>query len=150
MKKRILTLAGVLAAATALMFGAAEEKSANWLTDYEAAAALAAKESKPVMVVFTGSDWCPPCIVMWKTVFASDAFISYADKNLVLVKVDFQKMEDITGKALAKHSPLAAKYKIYAFPTMLLLSKDQVEIDRMTGAKTENVLLTWLKDNAQK
>ena len=36
--------------------------SQNWLTDFENAKELAKEENKKIILVFSGSDWCAPCI----------------------------------------------------------------------------------------
>ena len=65
----------------------------GWETDVDAALALAAKENKSVMLEFTGSDWCPPCIMMGKKVFSKEEFVKAASKDYVLVHLDFPKKD---------------------------------------------------------
>ena len=36
----------------------------KWQNDMTQAAELAKKEKKPILILFTGSDWCPPCMKM--------------------------------------------------------------------------------------
>ena len=36
-------------------------RAATWLTDMGAAKLKVAAENKPMLVLFTGSDWCPAC-----------------------------------------------------------------------------------------
>ena len=56
--------------------------SEQWQTDYEQALATAKSTNKRVLLDFTGSDWCGPCIQMEKTVFTKAAFLNYAKQNL--------------------------------------------------------------------
>lgn len=60
----------------------------NWFSDYDAAVKLAAKEKKHLLVLFTGSDWCPGCIALNKETLSKPEFIEFAKKNLVLVYMD--------------------------------------------------------------
>jgi len=38
-----------------------EYSNINWLTDLEEAKKESATSNKPILIYFTGSDWCPPC-----------------------------------------------------------------------------------------
>ena len=67
----------------------AEEYSANWLTDLSVVQAKAKEEGKPILMDFTGSDWCSWCIKLKKEVFSKPAFIDYANEHLILMTVDF-------------------------------------------------------------
>ncbi len=90
----------------------------GWETNVEAAIAIAKKENKAVMLEFTGSDWCPPCIIMDKEVFSKKKFFKAASKNYVLVYLDYPE-GDI--KLAEKNEPYMMKYKVQGFPTVVLL-----------------------------
>ena len=112
----------------------------GWSTDLDKALAEAKAGKKSVLVEFTGSDWCPPCIAMRKNVFSKKEFVQAASKNFILVELDFPKAD----KALAeKNQPLAEKYKIEGFPTVILLDADGKEFNRFYASefpKTEDFL----------
>src|SRR5690242_6680375 len=61
----------------------------EWMTDLAAAKKKAKAEDRRVLLLFTGSDWCPMCKVWDKEVFENPEFLSYAKTNLALVMVDF-------------------------------------------------------------
>ena len=63
-----------------------------WFSDFNKAKNEAATSGKKILINFSGSDWCGPCIRLHKEIFESDAFINYAQKNLVLVNVDFPRL----------------------------------------------------------
>lgn len=112
----------------------------GWSTDLDKALAEAKAAKKSVLVEFTGSDWCPPCIAMRKNVFSKKEFVKAASKNFILVELDFPKAD----KSLAdKNKPLAEKYKIEGFPTVILLDPEGKEFDRFFASeypKTEDFL----------
>ncbi len=112
----------------------------GWSTDLDKALAEAKAAKKSVLVEFTGSDWCPPCIAMRKNVFSKKEFVQAASKNFILVELDFPKAD----KSLAdKNKPLAEKYKIEGFPTVILLNPEGKEFDRFFASeypKTEDFL----------
>ena len=115
--KRIL----VLVAAVFLSIGSLRAADAPWLTDFAAAEKKAAAENKPLVLDFTGSDWCGWCIRLDKEVFSQPEFVSYAEKNLVLVKLDFPHKKEISDAEKAQNKALAQKYKIRGYPTIVVL-----------------------------
>jgi thioredoxin-related protein len=77
---------------------------------------------------------------MRKNVFSTKEFVQAASKNFILVELDFPKAD----KALAeKNKPLAEKYKIEGFPTVILLNSEGKEFNRFFASefpKTEDFL----------
>ena len=99
----------------------------EWLTNFDAAKNVAAQEHKYILLNFSGSDWCGPCIKMKKEVFENDGFLSLADKQLVLVQADFPRSKkNQLPKDLIKHNEaLAEKYNPNGkFPLTVLLDAD--------------------------
>lgn len=120
----------LLKTAFALTVLAATAQAGNWLTDVESGVAQAKKENKAVMVEFTGSDWCPPCMQMHKNVFSKSEFTTAAEKNYVLVVIDIPRKD----KALtAKNNKVLDQYKVQGVPTVVLLNKEGKEFDRFTA-----------------
>ena len=104
-----------------------------WSTDYQASIAEAASAKKPILLEFTGSDWCPPCMKQNKDVFEQANFESYAKDKLVLVKLDFPRSKEQAPEIKERNQKLAAQYGVEGFPTIILLSPDGKELDRQTG-----------------
>lgn len=75
-----------------LMSSLFSTNSPVWLTDYNKAKTEAATSGKHILINFSGSDWCGPCIRLHKEVFESETFANYAQKNLVLVNADFPRL----------------------------------------------------------
>jgi thioredoxin-related protein len=93
----------------------------NWLTNFEAAQAQARSEKKMLLINFTGSDWCPPCMMLEREVFAQEKFTDYAAKNLVLLEVDFPRRKQLSAEQRAANEKLAGEYGIEGFPTVIVL-----------------------------
>lgn len=102
----------------------AAEGSANWLTDFEAAQSVAKSEGKPLLLDFTGSDWCIWCIRLKDEVFTREAFTDYADAEVVLVELDFPRKKEQSDEVKAQNAALAKKYGVRGFPTIVLLSPE--------------------------
>ena len=95
-----------------------------WQTDFEKAKQIAKEKNHLILLNFSGSDWCGPCIRMRKEIFDSPAFSTMADANLVMVNADFPRMKkNQLDKPLKKQNEaLADKYNPEGkFPFTLLL-----------------------------
>ncbi|MEJ6792945.1 MAG: thioredoxin family protein [Lacinutrix sp.] len=66
----------------------------NWLTDFDDAKKASSTLGKPILIYFTGSDWCPPCKMLKTDFFNSEAF-ELKSKNFVLLMVDMPRRLDI-------------------------------------------------------
>ncbi len=99
----------------------------NFVHNFDAAKEMAAEQEKPILMIFSGSDWCKPCIQLRETVIGTDQFTTFAEEELVLLELDFPyKRQNRLPKAQRKHNDaLAAKYNPTGeFPLMLLLDNE--------------------------
>jgi thioredoxin-related protein len=95
----------------------------EWHADFDEAAKVAKAENKDLLVDFTGSDWCPPCIKLEQDVFSKPEFVAAAKKDFVLVKLDFPKQEEAQKRVPnpERNAELRDKYQVTGYPTVLLL-----------------------------
>ncbi|HEY2139422.1 MAG TPA: thioredoxin family protein [Chthoniobacterales bacterium] len=93
---------------------------AGWLTDYEQAQKEAQAKHKLLVMDFTGSDWCGWCIMLDKEVFSKPEFKEYANKNLVLLELDFPRMKQMPPETVKQNEQLLMKYGIQGFPTVVV------------------------------
>ncbi len=100
----------------------------KWLIDYKQAQQEAKSSKKLLLLNFTGSDWCGFCIVLDREVFSRPQFKEYADKNLVLVEVDFPRGKTQTNTVKMQNQELAQKYGVQGFPTIIVLNGDGKEV----------------------
>ena len=63
----------------------------KWHTDLKEAINISMSENKPLLLFFTGSDWCGWCVRLKNEVFNYDEFKKWSDKNVVLVELDFPR-----------------------------------------------------------
>jgi len=147
--KAITWLAAVTVGVAAVSSSTFAKTIEGWSTDVEAAVAQAKKEKKAVLVEFTGSDWCPPCIIMNKNVFSKKEFIDAASKDFVLVEID---LPDSDKELAAKNMIVAEKYKIEGFPTVVLLNGEGKEFTRFFAAEYTKIddFLAHLKASLEK
>ncbi len=116
----------------------------NWMTDAEKAMETAKDKDRMLLMDFTGSDWCGWCKKLDKEVLSTSEFKDYADKNLVLLKVDFPKQTPQSPELRKQNDALLHKYKIEGFPTIVVLDPKGNETGRIVGfgQGPEN----WMKD----
>lgn len=111
--------------------------SQNWKTNFEEAKLEALKENKNILLVFSGSDWCAPCIKLDNIVWKSEAFKTESDKYWVIYKADFpkKKANQLPAELAENNNKLAEKYnKNGSFPLVILLDKT-AKVIGMTGFK---------------
>lgn len=108
----------------ALMFAASFTPN-QWHTDMNEAKQIASENHEYILLNFSGSDWCSPCIRLHKEIFDSDVFKTYAGSHLVLVNADFPRLKknQLTKEQTEKNEALAEEYnKQGSFPYTLLLN----------------------------
>ncbi|MDU0370241.1 thioredoxin family protein [Hymenobacter endophyticus] len=101
--------------------------AAAWNITLDAALQQAKATGRPVLVVFSGSDWCKPCIMLKQEVFDKPEFEQYAQSKLVLARFDFprSKKNKLPAEQTKLNEQAAAKLnKEGAFPLVVLLSPD--------------------------
>lgn len=111
-----------------------------WLTDFNQAKQDASKSGKLIIINFSGSDWCGPCIRMHKEFFSSDEFATYAEQQLVLVNADFprSKKNKLSSDQEMKNDQLAEQYnKDGKFPFTILTNADGKVLKEWDGFPKE-------------
>jgi len=109
----------------ALLFSSLLFTSATWETNFNEAKIEASKNNKLILVNFSGSDWCPPCITLRKNIFEREIFIAYASENLVLVNADFPRgsKHKLSPDQKKMNEDLAEKYNPDGkFPYTILMT----------------------------
>ncbi|MFV0338827.1 MAG: thioredoxin family protein [Chthoniobacterales bacterium] len=148
-----LPLTRLLAATAALAISAsAAFANADWMTDANAAAKKSKESGKPLLLDFTGSDWCPPCIMMKKQVLDSAAFKEFAKDSLVLLELDFPRRTQQPDSLKQQNEGLAEKYGIEGFPTFILVSPKGKELARNVGFQPggSEAFIKWIKKASTK
>jgi protein disulfide-isomerase len=114
-----------------ILTGTALADSASWHTDWETAASESKKTGKPILMDFTGSDWCGWCIKLKEEVFETAEFKTWADKNVVLLELDFPRKTAQPEKVTKQNEALAKKYGIQGFPTIIFAKADGKAIGKL-------------------
>ena len=101
-----------------------------------------AKDSnKHVLLVFSGSDWCKPCIQFKKNVLDSQEFRAYADSKLVIYVADFpySKKNRLPKAQTEQNEALAEKYNPNGeFPSVSLIDPDSQKSSQIGTSNMKN------------
>lgn len=130
-------------------FVATIARGSDWQTDYKQALATAKATRKYVLLDFTGSDWCGPCIELNRVVFSQPAFLTYAEKSLVLVELDYPRRKKLSEDIARQNAHLAHEYNIdrSGFPTVVLLDPDGKALGQIEGYGGERPadVIAWVE-----
>lgn len=101
--------------------------SQEWKTNFDDVKKEAIAQNKTILLVFSGSDWCAPCIKLEKNIWESSEFKKYAANNYLLVRADFpkKKQNQLAAELKAQNEKLAEKYNQEGvFPLVVVMDKN--------------------------
>jgi len=106
----------------------------TWMPTYKQALNKSRKEKKPVLIYFTGSDWCGPCKILDKTLFHTEKFKAIADKDLILLEVDIPRRIDLLSAKQMRHNKnIQEIYNVRSFPTVMIVNYKGKKIAEKKG-----------------
>ncbi|TSE11556.1 thioredoxin family protein [Aquimarina algiphila] len=114
-------------------------KAQDWKYDLDEALALAKEKDQKIVLFFTGSDWCPPCIKLERNLLSSEEFAAFTHQKYVWLRADFprRKKNKISQEQKNKNKELAKRYnKKKQFPAILILNKEGVVLGA-TGYRSD-------------
>jgi thiol:disulfide interchange protein len=108
----------------------------------EQAEALSRERGVPIVYKFT-ADWCEPCHMMDREVFDSDEDARRINARYVAVQVKDRMDEE--GQNAPAVQALIDKYKIVAFPTLVIVTPEGREIGQKRGYRGYTETLQFLR-----
>ena len=112
MKKVFITLLLVMGSF------AVQAQELKWETDINKAIKVSNKTKKPMLLFFTGSDWCGWCIRLQKEVLKTTEFAKWAQANVVLVELDYPRSKPQSEAIKNQNNGLQQIFGIQGFPTI--------------------------------
>ena len=100
----------------------AEAQELVWETNVTKALEISNETKKPLLLFFTGSDWCGWCIRLQKEVLKTPEFATWAKENVVLVELDYPRKEVQTPEIKKQNNELQQIFGIQGFPTIILVN----------------------------
>lgn len=132
--KRALVASLGAALAALLAFPLCVQADEGWLVDFKAAKEKSAADNKDVLMEFTGSDWCPPCIALKKQVLDTELFKAKGPEHFILLKIDGPRDKSKQSpEEIEQQKTLSAEYKITGVPTIILADSKGRPYARMVG-----------------
>lgn len=104
---------------------AVQAQELKWETDINKAISASNKSKKPMLLFFTGSDWCGWCIRLQKEVLKTPEFATWAKKNVILVELDYPRRTAQTETIKAQNAELQQFFGIQGFPTVYFATAKQ-------------------------
>lgn len=106
-----------------------------WLLDFEAAKLAAARGQKRILVLFTGTDWCPPCQEFQAEVAYDSTFLKTFSPSFVFMKVNWLRNSPQPKAEAEQTARLRQQYGIATFPSLLVLAADGTQLMRVDTRK---------------
>ena len=119
MKKTLVTLLLIMGSF------AVQAQELVWQTDINKAITISSKEKKPMLLFFTGSDWCGWCIRLQKEVLKTPEFATWAKKNVVLVELDFPRNTPQSDAIKSQNAGIQQAFGVQGYPTVWFASAKQ-------------------------
>ena len=118
MKQLILTIF-----LTVSLFANSQTEDVVWYTNMDEAFQVATAENKPMMLFFTGSDWCGWCVRLQKEVFETPDFEAWS-KDVVLVEVDFPRGKTQDPNIKNQNQQLQSMFQVRGYPTIYFVNPE--------------------------
>jgi thioredoxin-related protein len=110
-----------------LLFVAIISRAQKWETSFDVAKSRSSQEGKNMVLVFSGSDWCIPCMKLEKFIWESQDFVDYSREHFILLRADFpkKKANALSKEQQEQNDKLAELYnKQGLFPLVVVLNKN--------------------------
>ncbi|HJY14283.1 MAG TPA: thioredoxin fold domain-containing protein [Flavobacterium sp.] len=104
-----------------------EAQELKWYTDVREAITESNKVHKPMLMFFTGSDWCGWCIRLQNEVLKTPEFTKWAAENVVLVELDYPRRTPQTPEIKNQNNELQQAFAIQGFPTIYFTSAEAID-----------------------
>jgi len=122
----------------------------GWTTSYSRAVSEARAGHKPILMYFTGSDFCVWCKKLDRDVLEQPAFQQYADRNLVLLKLDFPARKRQNPRERQQNEELRMRYGVQGFPTLILVEPGSRTAVEITGRRNPRSVIGEIERKGQR
>jgi thiol:disulfide interchange protein len=102
-----------------------QAENPGWLVNLDEAYEQSKKTGKPIMANFTGSDWCGWCKKLTASVFSTPEFKAWAEKNVVLLELDFPRRKSLPENIRIQNSNLQQAFQVGGYPTVWVFDLDK-------------------------
>ena len=114
---------------------AIEAQELVWNNNLKNAIEVSKKTKKPLLLFFTGSDWCGWCIRLQTEVFKTPEFVKWANENVVLVELDFPRRTVLAPEITEQNNQLQQFFAVQGYPTVWFVNatvnEGKINIDKL-------------------
>lgn len=114
--------------------GFTQQTPLEWHTDVNKAIKISVESGKPLFFFFTGSDWCGWCKKLQKEVFFKPRFSLWANKNVVLVELDFPRRTKLPEATQKQNRELQQMFGVRGYPTIWFVTPE-IQENKVNFAK---------------
>lgn len=140
----LLVAVAAFIAVAPFVVAADKTESVSWTDDFKAVLAESKKTGKPILIDFTGSDWCGYCVKQHAEVFSKPEWQKWAAENVILFTADYpQKAQKAAVKK--QNAELKERYAPRGFPTILFIDAKGTELGRWAGYGPGSGAEAWIK-----
>ena len=115
--------------------GFSQQKPLEWHTDVNTAINISVESGKPLLFFFTGSAWCGWCKRLQKEVFFKPEFATWANKNVVLVELDFPRRTKLSAELQKQNRELGQMFGVRGYPTIWFVTPEIQESRKINFQK---------------
>jgi len=125
MQKILIAFMSLFMICTSLVHADPTSSAINWSTDYIGALKQSKATSKPIVLFFTGSDWCGWCHKLQNESLNTSEFAQMAGNRFIFVEVDFPSKSNLPANVVAQNKQLQSKFAVRGFPSVIILDSNE-------------------------
>lgn len=110
-------------------------KTEALFSNYDEAIKYAKVNKQPVLIIFSGYDWCKPCMIFKKFILSSKKFKSYYPKKFPILLLSFpiEEKNKLPEQQMTYNQTFADKYnKSGIFPYMVMINIEGTPLGDLT------------------
>jgi protein disulfide-isomerase len=97
------------------------QQSIQWTTNYTEATQISERTGQPILLFFTGSDWCTWCKKLEHEALDTREFAAKAGNRFIFVMLDFPARGASDQQVSQQNNRLKTKYNIKGFPSIVIV-----------------------------
>ena len=120
----------------------------GFFTNSQEAFEKAKKDKKIVFALFSGTDWCPPCMKLEQNVISKKEFRKELEDKYVFLLLDFPRFKRLNVDIAKQNNLMIDKYKIESFPTIALIAPNGTLLKKMSYIPNSSVknFMIWFNN----
>ena len=106
---------------------AVEAQELVWNNNLKNSIEVSKKTKKPLLLFFTGSDWCGWCIRLQTEVFKTPEFVKWANENVILVELDFPRRTVLAQEITEQNNQLQQFFAVQGYPPVWFVNATETD-----------------------